>query len=266
MIPVLVGVGFLSALCELIDTSLGGGYGTILSPILILMGFPPIQAVPSVLAGQIMGGLFGGTTHHIVGNINLDFKPDKEATKKMKGWGYVPRSKDSKVVACLAVLGVFGAVIGAITALNIPTVAVKTYIGVMVFGIGVLIVLNKTLAFSWKGILGLGLVSAFNKGISGGGYGPLVTGGQLVVGRESRESVGTTTVSEVVVCLVGFSTYLIATGKIPFPLALATVAGAMVGGPVGALFAKKVPKNRLKLLIGIITVCLGIGVLLNLKG
>jgi len=32
-------------------------------------------------------------------------------------------------------------------------------------------------SFSWKRLIAIGLISSFNKGISGGGYGPLVTGG-----------------------------------------------------------------------------------------
>jgi len=39
----------LAFVCEFIDSSLGMGYGTSLTPILLLMGFHPLQVVPAVL-------------------------------------------------------------------------------------------------------------------------------------------------------------------------------------------------------------------------
>ena len=43
--------------CEYIDSAIGMGYGTILSPLLIIMGFDPLVAVPAILLSQAFGGL-----------------------------------------------------------------------------------------------------------------------------------------------------------------------------------------------------------------
>ncbi|MCK4232918.1 hypothetical protein KAX75_00695, partial [candidate division WOR-3 bacterium] len=58
---------FIAALafcCEYIDSSLGMGYGTILSPVLIIMGFDPLIVVPSILLSQAVGGFTASIFHH----------------------------------------------------------------------------------------------------------------------------------------------------------------------------------------------------------
>jgi uncharacterized membrane protein YfcA len=67
-------VAITALLCEDIDASIGMGYGTTLTPLLLIIGFLPLQVVPAVLLGQLAGGLIGGFFHHKLGNINLDFR------------------------------------------------------------------------------------------------------------------------------------------------------------------------------------------------
>ena len=40
---------FLAFCCEFVDSSLGMGYGTILTPTLLIMGFEPLMVIPAVL-------------------------------------------------------------------------------------------------------------------------------------------------------------------------------------------------------------------------
>jgi uncharacterized membrane protein YfcA len=129
----------------------------------------------------------------------------------------------------------------------------------MVLGIGVIILVrrNHKGALSWKGLVGVGLLSSFNKGISGGGYGPLVTGGQIISGRETRSSIGSTTVAEVFVCIVGFLGYVLAKGGIFWKLAAATSIGSVAAAPFAALTVRKVGSNKLKFIIGLATILLG---------
>lgn len=117
--------------------------------------------------------------------------------------------------------------------------------------------------FSWKGLAGIGVISAVNKGITGGGYGPLVTGGQIVSGRGTRSSVGSTTAAEVVVCLVGFIAYMVLRGNIDWSLAAAVSVGSVVAAPFAALTVKKLKANVLVYIIGIATVLLGLSTLVR---
>jgi uncharacterized membrane protein YfcA len=144
-------------------------------------------------------------------------------------------------------------------AINIPTIILKTYIGVMVLGIGITILTRRSREskLSWKGFIAVGLISSFNKGASGGGYGPLITGGQIISGREVKSSVGSTTLAEALVCVVAFVGYVLVKGDIYWTLAAATSIGSVIAAPLAALTVRKVDLSKLKFVIGIATSMLG---------
>ncbi|MDH5383469.1 MAG: sulfite exporter TauE/SafE family protein, partial [Candidatus Aminicenantes bacterium] len=146
--------------CEYVDSSLGMGYGTALTPILLLMGYNPLQIVPCILLSELVTGLSAAFLHHRLKNVNFKI-------------GTI----DLKIALVMAGCSVFGALAAVFVALNLPKFYIKLYIGLLVFAMGVLILatLKRKFKFSWKKISSLGLLAAFNKGISGGGYGPIVT-------------------------------------------------------------------------------------------
>jgi len=258
-------IAILALLCEYMDASIGMGYGTTLAPLLLIIGFSPLELVPAVLLGQLAGGLIGGIAHHRLGNISLDFRRDEKVKNRLRGLGYLPRSIDSKVIFVLVICGVIGALVGVFSALNISEVILKTYIGAMVLAIGVVILIRRSRkgTISWKGLIGVGLLSSFNKGISGGGYGPLVTGGQIISGGELKSSVGNTTLAEAIVCIVGFLGYVLVKGGIFWTLAAATSIGSIVAAPFAAMTVRKVNSEKLKFVIGVVTIVLGIFTLLK---
>ena len=259
MVYKLMIAGVLAVVCEYVDASLGMGYGTTLTPLLIMVGFEPLQVVPAVLFGQIIGGVVGGIVHHRVGNIKLDFRQDVEVRRRLRWVGYIPRSVDAKVVYMLVVCGVVGAVVAVMVAVNIPVKVLRTYIGVMVTCIGVWTLVRKGgERLSWRRLVTVGLVSGFNKGISGGGYGPLVTGGQIVSGRGVRQAVGSTTMAEAVICGVAFIGYLVVKGDIYWKLACATGVGSLIAGPLAAVTVSKVNVRGLRVGIGVATIILGV--------
>mgnify|MGYP000035211210 CR=1 FL=1 len=216
-LTLLVSIVIMAFFCEYIDSSLGMGYGTTLTPLLLLLGFAPLQVVPAILLSEFLSGVTAGLLHSKLGNIKLDFSRDEELIRKrLSGWGYIPKSTDSKVIFILSICGVIGVTIAVFIALNIPKILLKTYIGVMVTAIGIIILIKRKqgFRFSWRKITFLGFISGLNKGISGGGYGPLVTGGQILSGRSAKESIGSTSFTEGLVCLVGFLFYLLLKGDI----------------------------------------------------
>jgi hypothetical protein len=141
--------------------------------------------------------------------------------------------------------------------------------------------MNRRFKFSWKKIIGIGLLSAFNKGISGGGFGPIVTGGQIMAGQEQKKAIAITLFSEIPICLVGFFTYLAAraakevtgsvfdqpaasfvasmfSGKIfAWELCLALVTGAFIAAPFGALATKILRREMVRKAVGVLIVVLG---------
>ena len=236
--------------CEYVDSTLGMGYGTTLTPILLLVGYEPAQIVPSVLLSEFLTGILAGVLHHGFGNVN--FKPG---------------SRPFKVALALAACSVVGTLAAVFIAVNIPRWMLKTYIGVLVLamGIGILVTINKTFAFSWKRIIGLGLVAAFNKGLSGGGYGPLVTGGQIMAGVDGKGAIGITSLAEGLVCFVGILAYtLTGNGAVDRGLAPSLILGAVLSVPFAALTVKKMPTQKLRWAIGIGITALGLFTLVKL--
>jgi len=245
---------------QFMSVSMGLGYGTVLTPVLLIIGFAPLQVVPAVLLSQFAGGVIGGVAHHRVRNINLDFRRDDKLIKeRLRGLGYLPKSPDAKVVFTLAICGIIGALVGVFCAINIPKLALETYIGVMVLTIGILILIRRSQenTLSWKRLIGIGLLGSFNKGISGGGYIPLVTGGQIISGRDVKSSVGSTTVAVTITCAVSFLGYLLIKGDIYWMLVAAASIGSVIAAPFAAMMVKRINAKRLKFSIGIATSLLG---------
>jgi len=201
MIYALVSV--LAFISEYLDSGLGMGYGTALTPILIIIGFEPLRVIPAVLISQLFTDIAACISHHSLKNVNFRIG-----------------TNDLKAALLLGVLSSVGVTIAVITAIKIPKNILTFYIGFLVFIMGCLVIytIKRPMRFAWGRLLGIGILASFNKGISGGGYGPLVMGGQLVCGLNVKNAVGITAFSEAITCLVGFSVYLITNKAIDWKL------------------------------------------------
>ena len=259
----LVAVAIASAFFHFLSVSFGMGYGTAMTPVLLVIGFVPLQAVPAVLLAQLSGGLVGSFSHHQLKNMQLG---SIGGSKAGIGTNRVLRSFDARVIAILAACGSAGVLAGVLLAVNLPLIVLEIYIGVLVLGVGVnvLVARGSNARFSWTRLTAFGLLGAFNKGVSGGGYVPLIAGGQIISGRETRSAVATTTLSVSLVCLVGFLAYLIVEGDdIYWRLALAAVIGSVLSAPLAALTVRRMKVERLKMIIGLGTAALGVVVLVR---
>ena len=232
----------LAFVCELVDSSLGMGYGTTLTPVLLLLGYHPTEIVPAVLFSECVTGILAGVLHHEFGNVDLR-----------------PGTQDFKVCLVLTGLSIVGVLLGVGIAVSIPSWAVKLYVGFLVLIIGLTILRNHghDVPFSWRRISGLGLIAAFNKGISGGGYGPVVTGGQVLSGIRGRNAIGIASLAEGVTSAVGVIAYLSSRAPITWHLAPSLVIGATLSVPLSAYLVSRVPVGRLSLVIGSLSTGLG---------
>ncbi|MCX6722272.1 MAG: sulfite exporter TauE/SafE family protein [Candidatus Staskawiczbacteria bacterium] len=244
-----IGIILLAVACEAIDSGLGMGYGTILSPLLIALGFEPLIVVPSILISQAAGGMMGAFNHHKKENADFSFGSD-----------------DMKTVMAITSLGIVATVIGSFAAINISKTALNTYIGTMATIIGVTLLTGFQLKYSTLKMVCIGAVSAFNKGFSGGGYGPIVTGGQVVLGKEHRNSIGCTTAAEVPICLAGFGIYLATNNITSYYLLISLTVGAIIGGILGPIMTERINKKVLKLIVGTMITLLGLLVLCQIIG
>lgn len=252
---------------ELLDASLGMLYGTILSPVLIIAGYDPLVVVPSILLTQAVAGLVAALGHHRLRNAN--FGIDHAAIKERDSGSFMMRlrramAKDFKVVLVVSSLGVLASVGAAFVATSIPKIALSTYIGALVFVMGLVLVSKSAFRFSWRKVLGIGALSAFNKGLSGGGFGPVVTAGQLISGRESRGAIGATTLSEAPICIAGFLIYLLQNEMSSWDLVLFLGIGAILGAVVGPFITARFRSEKaIRVGLGVLVLALGAWTLVN---
>jgi uncharacterized membrane protein YfcA len=244
---------------------MGMGYGTILTPVLIIMGFDPLMVVPSILLSQAFGGFSASVFHHQFRNATFSRKSD-----------------DFKAFLYISGFGILATIFAALISINLPTIVLKSYIGILVLTMGFIVLRNYSFKFTWKKMIGIGVLSAFNKGLSGGGFGPVVTGGQIISGQNHRNAIGITTLAEAPICMVGFFTFIIGKAVIelngrlmqmPFAeftrhlfapqmfsweLLLALLLGSIFVTPFGAFTTKIINQKYLSYIIGGIITILGI--------
>ena len=249
MIELILWIVVAAFIMELVDSTIGGGFGTVLSPLLLLSGFEPLIVVPAILLSEIFTGFAGGFFHQTFKNV--DIRNDEK-----------PRSS----LRILIITGLLGSVVAVFLSISLPSIVVKTYIALLVIFMGILVLLtrNGEPVYREDRIWGLGLLSAFNKGISGGGYGPIVVSGQLLSGLDSKASVAVTSIAEAATCVFSLIIYAM-TGN--FDIVSITVSiclGAIFATPLSAFGVSKVKHKRLRHLVGIGTLAIGAYTLIKL--
>jgi len=164
-----------------------------------------------------------------------------------------------QVALVITVASVIGTVAAVLLAVNLPEQVLRIYVAALVLAIGVviLVTIKVHLAFSWPRIIGLGMLAAFNKGMSGGGYGPLVTGGQVLSGVPVRETVGITALAEAFTCAVGIAAYAFQPQAV-WSLAPWLAGGALLSVPLTGMTVRALRPQWLRAGIGVITVVLGL--------
>ncbi len=247
MLPELLFTGIMALIMEIIDSGLGMMYGTLLSPILILIGFDPKLVVPSILISQAIEGATGSLGHHI--RKNTDFRG---------------LTRDTKISLSIIIPGLLAFIAGVFAGKLIPTLCMKSYIGILVIAMGALCLRPIYYGFSWKKMFGIGLLSGFNKAFSGGGFGPVTSAGKILGGVDPKVSVGTTTLSEVPICLFSFLLWFLVEGQLDWWFALAMCIGALIGGLIGPEITTKLNTKLLRYIVGVLALVSGIWLLINL--
>jgi len=245
----LVLIFLLSLISAFIDISCGMGYGFTVTPILLLIGYSPEVSVPAVLFSSFLGALFSSIFHQIMGNV--DFRMGGIALK---------------IGTTLGAFGAIGGVIGARLSLNIPSFHLQIYIGLLVISAGVFILTNRSikLEFSWTKIAAVGILGSINKGLSGSGFGPIVTTGTILSGINEKSSIAIQALSELPVSIIGFVTYLISGSLIDWQLIMSLGAGVIIASPIATYFVKRINAAQIRRLIGVVAFIIGGLTLLNL--
>ncbi|MFX0072086.1 MAG: sulfite exporter TauE/SafE family protein, partial [Candidatus Hermodarchaeota archaeon] len=71
----------LAFIFETMDSTAGMGFGTCMAPLLFLLGYSPLQIVPTLLISQSITGFIVSFFDHEYKNIHFSFRPLNDATK-----------------------------------------------------------------------------------------------------------------------------------------------------------------------------------------
>ena len=222
---------------QYLSGSIGMGYGTILAPLLVIAGFDVKEVVPAVVISQLIGNTLLSVLHHRWGNADFSLG-----------------SKDSSAGLMLGAAGGVGAFVAAALVPAIPEDFLKAYMAAMmgILGIAVLVKSSRKVTSRRGGLKGLAILStfaSFNKGLTGGGFGPLVTAGQVILGSDPKSAVAITSFAELIAGVVAACIYVYA-GLISPALILPLTAGTIASAPMTALTVKKVSSKALRTGIG----------------
>ncbi len=251
----------LAFLFESMDSMAGMGFGTALSPLLFLFNYTPLQVVPAILISEAITGFIDTFFDHEFKNVRYSFHPLNDATKI------------SLMIAFFGCLAIFTSVLLGYFVIKFPDLLIKIYVAILVIFMGISgfirIKLSKTEQSKkrLKMLIGFSALAGFNKGIGGGGYGPVITMGQLFSGVYEKSATAIVSFAESIVSIVGIITFfLISFAGIEVDLVL--LPSLFTGGFFAALIApylvRVLPNKIWKYFIPIYAIGIGLFSLIKL--
>ncbi len=237
----------IAFLAEYAAAALGMGYGTTLSPVLIVLGYSPIILVPVILFSQFISASVAAAFHHRFQNMDI-----------------MNQEKEKTAFVIFVITGIFGVIVATFANINLPEIIVKSYIAIVVMLMGLIMILNgnREIQYSRTRLGLIGVVAAFNKGISGGGYGPVTNSGQILSGIPPRAALAITALVEAVICAFGIAIYFLLLGPTLFLETVAITIGALIAAPLSALTTAKLDQPLIKRIVAFSTFAIGIFTLL----
>jgi uncharacterized membrane protein YfcA len=242
----LVLLALVGLVAQLVDGSLGMGYGVTSATLLVAAGVAPAAASAAIHFSELGTTLVSGLSHHTFGNI------------------------DWRTVGVLAAPGFVGAFAGATLLVNLDADVAVPVVAVLLVALGAYVTLRflgpRRLQFgprpSARFLAPLGLFAGALDAIGGGGWGPVGTSSLLASGRlEPRKVVGSVDTAEFVVAVGGSLGFLVGLGTqgIHWAYVGALMAGGILAAPVAAALVRYLPARVLGVAAG------GLIVLTNLQ-
>jgi hypothetical protein len=251
-VPHLVLLAALGFGAQLVNSSLGMGYGVTSTTALLALGASPAVAAATVNVSQVGSQLVSGLAHWRLGNV------------------------DWTVVRRIGVPGAAGAFAGAAFLSWLATERAAPLMSALLLSLGAYVLVRFTVWGTPRGRSGaplrrrflapLGLVGGFLNSTGGGGWGPVSTTALLAGGRlRPRTVVGSISAAEFLVVLsgsAGFAVGLGLAGINPHWAGLMLVGGLLAALPA-AWLARHVPPRLLGSLIGGLIVLVNVRVLVG---
>lgn len=248
----LILLGFVGLLAQLINGSLGMGYGVASTTFLVTLGTGPALASATVNLSQVGSQLASGFAHWRFGNV------------------------DWRIVRHLTLPGAAGAFVGAVLLSWISTDAAAPLMSSILLVLGSYILARFTLGGVPRPTLNrplraaflapLGLVAGFMNSAGGGGWGPVGTTALLASGKaEPRKVIGSISASEFAIVLAGSAGFAVGLGLSGINLGwvVMMLLGGVLAAPMAAWLARTVPARLLGPAVGGMIVVTNVRVLLD---
>jgi uncharacterized protein len=238
----------IGLLAQLVDGSVGMGYGVTSATLLLAGGLGPAVASATIHLSEIGTTLVSGAAHHALGNT------------------------DWRTVSILALPGFLGAFAGATLLVNLDAEAAVPLVSTLLLVLGSYVTWRflstgpGRLRFGPRPgvrfLAPMGLFAGALDAVGGGGWGPVGTTTLLSSGRlEPRKVVGSVDTAEFVVAVGGSLGFLVGLGAqgVSWAAVGALMLGGVVAAPVAATLVRYLPARILGVVAG------GVIVLTNLK-
>lgn len=226
--------GFMA---QMVDGSLGMGYGTISTTFLLANGVPPAVVSSRVHSARVFSSGVSGYSHHRFGNIN------------------------KKLFRTLVVPGIIGAVTGATLAyigqryatyVRVPLAIYTCYLGYFIIKKAIR---KKQQQDKVKRAGWLAGVGGFMDAFAGGGWGALVTSTLISKRKSPRYVIGSVCLAEFFVVFASAVTFFILLKHIPLGDVLGLIIGGILAAPVAARLVGKLPLKTMYFLVGGLVIC-----------
>lgn len=222
--------GFIA---QLVDGSLGMGYGTISTTFLLANGVNPAIVSSRVHAARVFSSGVSGYQHHRFGNIN------------------------KKLFKNLVITGTIGAVLGATLACLLQAYAfyIKIPLSIYTLFLGYHIIRKafskKMVGSKVKRAGWLAGFGGFTDAFAGGGWGTLVTSTLIAKRKNPRYVIGSVCLAEFFIVFASAITFFIVLKHIPLFDVAGLIIGGVIAAPIAAKLVGKLPIKKMYIAVGI---------------
>ena len=264
LLLIVLAVGFAA---QLIDGSLGMGFGVLSMSLLLAAGVLPAVASATVHIAKIFTATASGAAHWRFGNV------------------------DGRVFMLLGIPGAIGGYAGAVLLSNLSLAAARPYVSIILLVLGLVIIgrflhsrRRRRIAAEARAngepesspsegrrpawlLAPLGLIGGFIDASGGGGWGPVTTSTLVASGRLSaRTTIGTVNAAELLVALSASAGFLLELGGegVRWDITGAMLLGGVLAAIPAAWLVRHINERTLGIAVGALILVLSVDSVLSL--
>lgn len=230
---------------QLVDGTLGMGYGATSTSFLLSFGVSPATSSMSVHVAEMFTTGASAISHYKFKNIN------------------------KKLVFKLIVPGVLGSITGAYLLVDvIDGNAIKPYIALYMVILAIVIIIKgirkNIVKRETKQIGLLAVFGGFMDAVGGGGWGPIVTSTLMGRGEDPRYTIGSVNTAEFAISFASGITFILFEGISGWRVIAGLIIGGVIAAPLGAYFVNRIPRKPITILVGFLLIFLSFRTLVKL--